>query len=300
MTPLQSDLRQLEHEALHVLREVAGQFERPALMFSGGKDSVVLSELARRAFAPGKIPFPFLHVDTGHNFPETLQFRDSLVERLAVRLIIASVSEALESGLVREEDGPRPSRNLAQTATLLEAIRVHRFDCCLGGTRRDEEKARAKERVFSHRDRHGQWDPKNQRAEVWSLFNGRKKPGEHFRVFPLSDWTELDIWRYIQARELEVPSLYFSHQREVLRSDGVLLAHSPFVRPLERESVETLSVRFRTLGDMTCSGAVESSALTLAEVIDEVACAQVAERGGRADDRRSTSAMEERKRQGYF
>lgn len=297
---LSPELQALENEAIHVLREVAAQSERPALLFSGGKDSIVLAELARRAFFPAPPPFPLLHVDTGHNFPETLEYRDEFVSRHQLRLLVALVQDSIDQGRVAEESGPRPSRNGAQTVTLLDAIRQHNFDCCLGGARRDEEKARAKERFFSHRDRFGQWDPKNQRPELWNLYNGRKQSGEHFRVFPLSNWTELDVWHYIQARQIPMPSLYFSHRRAVVRSAGALLAHSPHVPALEGESIEELTVRFRTIGDMTCTGATESRASNLAEIVAEVAAARLTERGGRTDDRRSEAAMEDRKRQGYF
>lgn len=298
---MESDLQQLESEAIYVLREVAGQTERPVLLYSGGKDSIVLAELAHRAFYPAKIPFPLLHVDTGHNFPETLNYRDQAVERLQAQLLVASVQESIKAGRVQEEDGPRPSRNRAQTITLLDAVKEHRFDCCVAGARRDEEKARAKERIFSHRDRFGQWDPKNQRPELWNLYNGRKNLGEHFRVFPLSNWTELDIWRYLQYRQVPLPSLYFSHRRAIVRSQGALLAYSPpLVQPEGEEVVEELLVRFRTIGDITCTGATESKAASMAEVIVEVSQARVTERGGRTDDQRSESAMEERKREGYF
>lgn len=297
---LPTDLHQLESEAVHVLREVAAQMERPVLLFSGGKDSIVLAELARRAFFPAPVPFALLHVDTGHNFPETLEYRDGFVRGYGLTLLVAKVQDSIDQGRVAEESGPRPSRNGAQTTTLLDAIKEHNFDCCLGGARRDEEKARAKERFFSHRDRFGQWDPKNQRPELWNLYNGRKAKGEHFRVFPLSNWTELDIWRYIQARDIPLPSLYFSHQREVIRSEGTLLAHSEHVPALPGETVESLTVRFRTIGDMTCTGATESHAASLEEIIAEVAQARQTERGGRADDKRSEAAMEDRKRKGYF
>ena len=295
-----SDLKQLESEAIHVIREVAAQMERPALLFSGGKDSILVAELARRAFFPAAIPFPFMHVDTGHNFPETIEFRDKFVSNMGAKLIVASVQSSIDQGRVQEEGGPRPSRNLAQTTTLLDAIKEHQFDCCLGGARRDEEKARAKERFFSHRDRFGQWDPKNQRPELWSLYNGQKNIGEHFRVFPLSNWTELDVWRYIKFRNVDLPCLYFSHEKNVIRTQGTLLAQSELVQPLEGESVEKLTVRFRTIGDMSCTGATESRAANLDEIIAEVAAARMTERGGRSDDKRSEAAMEDRKKQGYF
>ena len=290
----------LESEAVHVMREAAAQFENPVLMFSGGKDSLLMVHLARKAFHPGPVPFPLLHVDTGHNFPETIRFRDDLVERFDLDLIVKSVEETIKKGLAKEEGGATPSRNKAQIPTLLEAIKEHSFDVALGGARRDEEKARAKERFFSHRDRFGQWDPKNQRPELWNLFNGRSEKGEHFRAFPLSNWTELDVWQYIEQEGVEIPSLYLAHEREVVRRDGVLLSKSPYIELLEGEAYETKMVRFRTIGDMTCTGAVESTATTLQAVVEEVATAQQAERGARADDKRSEAAMEDRKRQGYF
>ncbi len=297
---LRSHLRQLESEAIFVMREVAAQFERPVLLFSGGKDSIVMVHLAQKAFYPGKIPFPLLHVDTGHNFPETLAFRDGLVEKVGARLIVRYVQDSIDQGRVIEETGPYASRNGLQTVTLLDALAEFKFEAALGGARRDEEKARAKERFFSHRDAFGQWDPKNQRPELWNLYNGRKNANEHFRVFPLSNWTELDIWQYIQDEQIEIPSLYFSHRRDVFRREGMLLAVSEVVRPLDGETVENRIVRFRTIGDMTCTGAVESQAADIAQIIQEVATARVTERGGRADDRRSEAAMEDRKKQGYF
>ncbi len=297
---LRSHLRQLESEAIFVMREVAAQFERPVLLFSGGKDSIVMVHLAQKAFYPGKIPFPLLHVDTGHNFPETLAFRDGLVEKVGARLIVRYVQDSIDQGRVIEETGPYASRNGLQTVTLLDALAEFKFEAALGGARRDEEKARAKERFFSHRDAFGQWDPKNQRPELWNLYNGRKNANEHFRVFPLSNWTELDIWQYIQDEQIEIPSLYFSHRRVVFRREGMLLAVSEVVRPLDGETVENRIVRFRTIGDMTCTGAVESQAADIAQIIQEVATARVTERGGRADDRRSEAAMEDRKKQGYF
>ncbi|HXF63704.1 MAG TPA: sulfate adenylyltransferase subunit CysD [Caldilineaceae bacterium] len=297
---LRSHLKQLESEAIFVIREVAAQFERSVLLFSGGKDSIVMAHLARRAFCPGKIPFPLLHVDTGHNFPETLEFRDRLVQELDVRLIVRYVQDSIDQGRVVEETGPNASRNALQTVTLLDALAELKIEAALGGARRDEEKARAKERFFSHRDRFGQWDPKNQRPELWSLYNGRKHAGEHFRVFPLSNWTEMDIWQYIALNQLEIPSLYFAHQREVVQRDGMLLAASPYIGRLPTDRVERRLVRFRTIGDMTCTGAVESTASSLEEIIREIAAARVTERGGRADDRRSEAAMEDRKKQGYF
>ena len=282
------------------MRETAAQFERPVLMFSGGKDSIVMVRLAQRAFHPGKIPFPLLHVDTGHNFQEALDFRDRLVDELGLRLIVRTVQESIDKGRVAEEEGPNASRNALQIVTLLDAIEEHKFDAAIGGARRDEEKARAKERFFSHRDRFGQWDPKNQRPELWSLYNGRKRPGEHFRVFPLSNWTELDVWQYIRQEELEIPSIYFSHEREVVKRDGVFLAKSDFIKLSDEEQYEERTVRFRTVGDMTCTGAVLSDAATLEDIIEEVASARVTERGGRADDQRSEAAMEDRKKRGYF
>jgi sulfate adenylyltransferase subunit 2 len=293
-------LQQLEAEAIYVLREVAAQFERPVLLFSGGKDSILLVHLSRRAFWPARIPFPLLHIDTGHNFPETLAFRDRLVAQMGVQLLVRYVQDSIDRGRVVEERGPTASRNALQTVTLLDALVELRADAAIGGARRDEEKARAKERFFSHRDRFGQWDPKNQRPELWNLYNGRKAPGEHFRVFPLSNWTELDIWQYVQEQGIELPSLYFAHRRDVFSRDGTLLAVSPYLPLLPGEKVENKLVRFRTIGDMTCTGAVESTATTVAEVIAELAAARTTERGTRADDRRSETAMEDRKRQGYF
>jgi sulfate adenylyltransferase subunit 2 len=297
---LRSHLKQLEAEAIYVMREVAAQFERPVLLFSGGKDSIVLTHLAQKAFYPGKIPFPLLHVDTGHNFPETLEYRDRLVEKLGARLIVRYVQDSINQGRVVEETGPYASRNALQTVTLLDALAEFKFEAALGGARRDEEKVRAKERFFSHRDAFGQWDPKNQRPELWHLYNGRKQPNESFRVFPLSNWTELDIWQYIQAENMEMPSLYFSHQRDIINRDGMLLAASEVVRPVGIEKIERKIVRFRTIGDMTCTGAVESYAASIADIIAEVASARVTERGARADDKRSEAAMEDRKKQGYF
>lgn len=293
-------LNALEAEAIYVLREVAAQFERPALLFSGGKDSIVLSHLARKAFHPGAIPFPLLHIDTGHNFEETLTFRDELVGEIGARLIVRYVQDSIDQGRVVEETGPNSSRNGLQTVTLLDALTELRVDAAIGGARRDEEKARAKERFFSHRDRFGQWDPKNQRPELWNLYNGRKHQGEHFRVFPISNWTELDVWQYIEAEGIPLPSLYFSHRRDVFTREGILLAASDVVQPQPGEEVRNEIVRFRTIGDMTCTGAVRSYASTLSEIIQEVATARVTERGARSDDRRSEAAMEDRKRQGYF
>lgn len=301
MTPsLPGHLRHLENEAIHVLREVAAQFDRPHLLFSGGKDSIVMSWLARLAFAPAPIPFPLLHIDTGHNFPETLAFRDAWIERLGARLEVRYVQDSIDAGRVQEETGPRASRNALQTVTLLDALKELRVDAAMGGGRRDEEKARAKERFFSHRDVHGQWDPRNQRPELWNLYNGRMNPGEHFRVFPLSNWTELDVWHYIEAREIPFPDLYLAHDRDVFERDGVLLAVTEHVTLDADERPERRRVRFRTIGDATCTGATLSDADTLRAVIDETAAARTTERGGRSDDRRSDSAMEDRKRQGYF
>ncbi len=297
---LQSHLKQLEAEAIYVMREVAAQFENPVLLFSGGKDSIVMAHLAYKAFFPAKIPFPLLHVDTGHNFDETITFRDKYIEKIDAKLIVRYVQDSIDQGRVIEETGPYASRNGLQTVTLLDALTEFKFEAALGGARRDEEKARAKERFFSHRDAFGQWDPKNQRPELWSLYNGQKKPKESFRVFPISNWTELDVWMYVQQEGIQLPSLYFSHQREVINRDGVLLAASDVVYPVEDEVIETRTVRFRTIGDMTCTGAVESPAATIADIVDEVASARVTERGARADDQRSEAAMEDRKKQGYF
>ena len=294
-------LRALESEAIHIIREVAAEFERPALLFSGGKDSVVMLHLAIKAFAPAKIPFPVMHVDTGHNFAEVIEFRDETVERLGVRLIVASVQDDIDAGRSVEETGPLASRNQLQTPTLLRGIEENRFDAVFGGARRDEEKARAKERVFSFRDEFGQWDPKNQRPEVWSLYNGRHRKGEHLRVFPLSNWTELDIWSYIDVEGIELPSIYYAHQREVFLRDGMWLAVTPAVTVQANEVPEVRTVRYRTVGDASCTGAVESAAATVGEVIAEVASSRITERGAtRADDRASEAAMEDRKREGYF
>lgn len=295
-----SHLDLLEHEAVHILRETAAQFAQAAILFSGGKDSLVLAALARKAFAPARPPFPLLHIDTGHNFPETLEFRDRLAADYGYRLLVRTVQSTIDAGRAVEETGPNASRNALQTVTLLEAIAELKLDAALGGGRRDEEKARAKERIFSHRDSFGQWDPKHQRPELWDLYNGRKKAGEHFRVFPLSNWTELDVWAYIERENLPLPSLYFSHQREVFLRNGTLLAASPVLPLQPGETVRHEQVRFRTVGDMTCTGAVRSSASTLAEIIVEVAAARQTERGTRYDDRRSETAMEDRKRSGYF
>jgi sulfate adenylyltransferase subunit 2 len=295
-----TNLDLLESEAIHVMREVAGQFERPFLLFSGGKDSIVMVHLARKAFWPARFPFTLLHIDTGHNFPETITFRDELVARTEAALHVAYVQDSIDAGRVQEEEGPGASRNALQTVTLLDALAELRADVALGGGRRDEEKARAKERFFSHRDRFGQWDPRNQRPELWSLYNGRKKPGEHFRVFPLSNWTEMDVWQYIARERIEIPSLYFAHRRSVFERLGMLLAETEFLRALPSEPVTEKVVRFRTIGDATCTAAVISGASTLDQIIEEVAAARVTERGSRADDRRSEAAMEDRKKQGYF
>jgi sulfate adenylyltransferase subunit 2 len=294
------DLSLLESEAIHVLREVAAQFERAGVLFSGGKDSIVAAWLARKAFAPARSPFPLLHIDTGHNFPETLAFRDRFVAAIGATLIVRSVQDSIDQGHVREETGPATSRNALQTTTLLHAIRELGLDAAVGGARRDEERARAKERVFSHRDAVGQWDPKNQRPELWNLYNGRKRPGEHFRVFPLSNWTELDIWEYIVQQRIPVPDLYFAHHRDVVERDGMLLAITPYIQVQPGERVSRRMVRFRTVGDATCTGAVESTAGTLDQIVAETAASRLTERGGRADDKRSETAMEDRKRQGYF
>jgi sulfate adenylyltransferase subunit 2 len=296
-----SQLDVLEAESIHVMREVAAEFERPALLFSGGKDSVVMLALAEKAFRPARIPFPVMHVDTGHNFPEVLEFRDKRAAELSVRLIVASVQDSIDAGRVAEETGRFASRNRLQTTTLLDAIEEHQFDALFGGARRDEEKARAKERVFSFRDDFGQWDPKNQRPELWNLYNTRIHRGEHIRVFPLSNWTELDIWQYIEREELELPSVYFAHRRQVFERDGILLPDSPFVTRDENEPLFGAVVRYRTVGDMTCTGAVESNAQDVATVITEVMATRLTERGQtRADDRASEAAMEDRKREGYF
>jgi sulfate adenylyltransferase subunit 2 len=293
-------LEQLESEAIFILRETAAQFERPGLLFSGGKDSIVMAHLATKAFSPAKVPFPFVHVDTGHNFPETIAFRDSFIKATGVQLIVGHVQDSIDRGTAIEETGPNASRNALQSVTLLETIEKESLDACLGGGRRDEEKARAKERFFSHRDAFGQWDPKNQRPELWNLFNGRKAQGENFRIFPLSNWTEMDVWQYTKIEKIELPNLYFTHEREVVNRNGSLLAVSDFVTPRDNESPTVEKVRFRTIGDATCTGAVLSSASSLDEVIAEVAASRVTERGSRADDRRSEAAMEDRKKQGYF
>jgi sulfate adenylyltransferase subunit 2 len=295
-----SHLRILENEAIYVMREVAAQFERPALLFSGGKDSIVMVHLAKKAFYPARIPFPLIHIDTGHNFPETITFRDELVKETGAKLIVGSVQESIDSGRVVEETGPEASRNALQTVALLDTLKKHQIDAALGGGRRDEEKARAKERFFSHRDIFGQWDPKNQRPELWSQYNGRKNQGEQFRVFPISNWTEMDVWQYIALENIAIPSIYFSHKRRVFERRGTLLDDNEFITKYPDEKVEERIVRFRTIGDATCTGAVLSAANSLEEIIQEVAAARQTERGNRHDDKRSETAMEDRKRAGYF
>jgi len=293
-------LRALEHESIYILREVAAQCERAAILFSGGKDSIVTTWLARYAFAPGPVPFPLLHIDTGHNFEETLSFRDRFADAMCCRLLVRSVQDTIDRGRVREETGPDASRNALQTVTLLDAIDEFRFDAAIGGARRDEEKSRAKERTFSHRDRFGQWDPRNQRPEVWALYNGLKVPGEHFRVFPLSNWTEMDVWEYIHAEQIELPSLYFAHDRDVFQRDSLWLPLQSFTQLRSGECVERRRVRFRTVGDATCTAAIDSAATSAAEVMQELSLSRNSERGGRRDDTRSDAAMEDRKRAGYF
>ena len=299
--PALSHLDELESEAVHIFREVAAELERPVLLFSGGKDSIVLLRLAERAFRPGKFPFPIMHVDTGHNFTEAIEYRDRRVAELGERLVVASVQESIDKGRVVEETGPRASRNRLQTTTLLDAIEEHGFDAAIGGARRDEERSRAKERIFSFRDDFGQWNPRAQRPELWSLYNARVRKGEHVRVFPISNWTELDVWQYVAREQLELPGIYFAHEREVFRRDGMLYAVSPYVERIEGEDPFVTSVRFRTVGDMTCAGGVESLASTIEAVVEEIAATRVTERGEtRADDRFSEAAMEDRKRVGYF
>jgi sulfate adenylyltransferase subunit 2 len=295
-----SDLDQLEYESIYVIREAVAQFEKPALMFSGGKDSIVLAHLARKAFYPSNLPFPFLHIDTGHNFPETIVFRDEFVKKMQAHLEVRYVEDSIKNGRAAEEKNINPSRNGLQTVTLLDAIQELGIDVAFGGARRDEEKARAKERFFSHRDEFGQWDPKNQRPELWSLFNGRKSKGEHFRVFPLSNWTEMDIWNYIANKNLEIPSLYFAHKRLIVNRTGTLLAKSDYITLINGERYEERQIRFRTIGDMTCTGAIESFADKIEDVIYEVSASRQTERGTRTDDKRSEAAMEDRKKQGYF
>ncbi len=293
-------LQELESEAIYVLREVAAQFENPALLFSGGKDSIIVAHMARKAFWPARIPFPLVHVDTGHNFPETIEFRDDFVKRYDANLVVGSVQKSIDEGKAVEEKGFNASRNALQTVTLLETIEQNKYDCAIGGARRDEEKARAKERFFSHRDEFGQWDPKNQRPELWNIFNGRKHLGEHFRVFPISNWTEMDVWQYILMEKIEIPSIYKAHNREVFVRDGVIMSTTDFIQQRDTEPTKTMQVRFRTIGDATCTGAVESDADSIEKIIEEVAAARTTERGTRSDDKRSEAAMEDRKKQGYF
>jgi sulfate adenylyltransferase subunit 2 len=294
-------LDDLEAEAIHIFREVAAELERPVLLFSGGKDSIVLLRLAEKAFRPGKFPFPVMHVDTGHNFPEVIEFRDRRVREIDERLIVASVQESIDKGRVVEETGPRASRNRLQTTTLLDAIEEHQFDAAIGGARRDEERARAKERIFSFRDDFGQWNPRVQRPELWNVYNARVRKGEHVRVFPISNWTELDVWQYVAREQLELPRIYFAHDREVFKRDGMLYAASDYVERMDSEEPFSASVRFRTVGDMTCTGGVVSDAATIEAVVDEIAATRVTERGEtRADDRFTEAAMEDRKRVGYF
>jgi len=291
----------LEAEAIHIFREVASEFERPGLMFSGGKDSIVMLHLASKAFWPAGLPFPVLHVDTGHNFPEVIEYRDQLIKELGARLVVASVQKSIDEGRVAEEKGPRASRNRLQITTLLDSIEENKFDALFGGARRDEEKARAKERFYSFRDEFGQWDPKNQRPELWNLYNGRIRQGEHIRVFPISNWTELDVWQYIEREAIEIPSVYFAHEREVFQREGMLLADSDFVTRLDGEELVKRKIRYRTVGDMSCTGAVESEAENLKQIIEEISSTRITERGAtRADDRVSEAAMEDRKKEGYF
>ncbi len=293
-------LDELESESIYVLREVWAQFENPVILFSGGKDSILVTHLARKAFFPAKIPFALLHIDTGHNFPEAIEFRDSLVENLGVRLIVGSVQRSIDEGRVREERGKYASRNKLQTTTLLDTIEEHGIDCAVGGGRRDEEKARAKERFFSHRDEFGQWDPKNQRPELWNLFNGKHFPGEHFRVFPISNWTEMDVWNYIKREKIQIPSLYFAHEREVLWRNQSWIPYSKHITLGRNEEVEVKKIRFRTLGDITITGGIMSEADSVEKIVEEVSALRITERGNRADDKRSETAMEDRKREGYF
>jgi sulfate adenylyltransferase subunit 2 len=293
-------LRELEAEAIYIIRETASQFEKPAMLFSGGKDSIVMTHLARKAFYPARIPFPLLHIDTGHNFPETIEFRDKMVAEIGANLIVRNVQDSIDSGRAKEEKGPNASRNMLQTITLLDALEELKVDAAMGGARRDEEKARAKERFFSHRDEFGQWDPKNQRPELWMLLNGRKHQGEHFRVFPLSNWTEMDVWMYIAMEKIDIPNIYFTHQREIVKRDGMLLANSEYITVRETEKAEMMTVRFRTIGDMTCTGAVLSPANSLQQIIEEVAASKTTERGTRSDDKRSETAMEDRKKSRLF
>ncbi len=295
-----SHLKELEAESIFIIREVAAQFDNPVLMFSGGKDSILMTYLAQKAFYPARIPFPLLHVDTGHNFPEAISFRDKLIQSLGVKLIVGSVQDAIDQGKVTEEKGYNASRNGLQTAVLLEELEKGQFDAALGGARRDEEKARAKERFFSHRDEFGQWDPKNQRPELWNIFNGKKHFGEHFRVFPISNWTELDVWQYLMLENVELPNLYFAHKRNCFKRNGTILSDSDFINNRPDEEISEMMIRFRTIGDMSCTGAVESDADTMEKIVEEVASTRVTERGGRSDDKRSETAMEDRKKHGYF
>ncbi len=297
---MKTHLQELEAESIYILREVAAQFQRPAILFSGGKDSIVVTHLAYKAFYPARLPFPLVHIDTGHNFRETLEYRDALVQRLGAELIVGSVQESIDTGRVKEETGFNASRNALQTTTLLDTIERHKFDACIGGARRDEEKARAKERIFSHRDDFGQWNPKNQRPELWNIFNGRKNMGEHFRVFPISNWTEMDVWQYILQEKIELPSLYYTHKRKVFQRDGQWLAAEDCIRRRPEEVVVEKEVRCRTIGDITCTGLTLSTAHSLEDIVAEIAATRVTERGGRADDKRSETAMEDRKKQGYF
>lgn len=295
-------LEKLEAETIFIMREVAAQFENPCLLFSGGKDSIVMGHLAKKAFYPAKTPFPFLHIDTGHNFPETLEFRDNFIKKCDARLVVGYVQKTIDSGKVKEETGKFASRNYLQTTTLLDTIAEHKFDCAIGGGRRDEEKARAKERFFSHRNDFGEWDPKNQRPELWNLYNGRKHVGEHFRVFPISNWTELDVWQYILKEKVDIPKIYFSHERDCIKGDGVLYAYSEYLNldKTDMKKVKKMIVRCRTVGDMTCTGVTESKASTVADIVKEIASIRSSERGSRADDKRSETAMEDRKKEGYF
>jgi len=293
-------LEELESEAIYILREVVSQFENPVILFSGGKDSIIVAHLARKAFFPAKIPFPLLHIDTGHNFPETIVFRDKFISEIGAELIVGSVQKSIDEGKVTEEKGINASRNLLQTVTLLDTLNEYKFDAAMGGARRDEEKARAKERFFSHRDEFGQWDPKNQRPELWNIFNGRKNFGESFRIFPISNWTEMDVWLYILQENIDIPNIYFAHEREVFMRDGVIMTATDIIPRKESEKVEKKVVRFRTIGDMTCTGAVDSKASDLESIIEEVSASRITERGTRADDKRSEAAMEDRKKEGYF
>jgi sulfate adenylyltransferase subunit 2 len=293
-------LDQLEAEAIHILREVAGQFEKPALLFSGGKDSITLVRLAEKAFRPGKFPFPLVHIDTGHNFPETIEYRDEMINRIGEKLIVGYVQDSIDQGKVVEQTGKNASRNALQTVTLLDTIAKHQFDACIGGARRDEEKARAKERIFSVRDEFGQWDPKRQRPELWNIYNGRIHKGENVRVFPISNWTELDVWNYIRRENIDLPSIYFSHQRQCITRNGQLMAAAEFLNMDEEDVIESRTVRFRTVGDMTCTAAVESEATEIDDIIEEIRGSKVSERGARMDDKVSEAAMEDRKKGGYF